>query len=257
MPESDLDLLICAAQAAGDVATPFWQQSPKTWEKDAGAGPVTEADLAVNDLLKDHLMTARPDYGWLSEETEDNAARLSKEHVFIIDPIDGTRSFIAGEKTWSHSLAIAKNGVVTAAVIYLPLREKLYSARGGAGALLNGTPITASARADITDATVLCARPVLDPVHWHDGVPPVRRHFRASLAYRMALVAEGRFDAMVTLHNTWEWDIAAGTLIATQAGACVSDRAGGTPVFNNPHPALPGLIAGASGVHGGLRDRLA
>ncbi len=257
MPESDLTLLIEAARAAGGIATPYWQQSPKTWEKDEGAGPVTEADLAVNDMLAERLRTARPDYGWLSEESEDSADRLEKERVFIVDPIDGTRSFIAGEKTWAHSLAVAEKGRVIAGVVYLPLRDKMYTAFAGGGAFLNGVPIQPSGREDITDAAVLCARSNLSPVHWQGGVPPVKSHFRASLAYRVALIAEGRFDAMMTLRDTWEWDVAAGALIASEAGAGVADRFGQVPVFNNPHPTIPGLIAGTRAVQAGLLERLA
>ncbi len=257
MPENDLALLIDAAKVAGEVAIPYWQQSPKTWEKDEGAGPVTEADLAVNDMLAEQLRGARPGYGWLSEETEDSADRLGHERVFIVDPIDGTRSFIAGEKTWAHSLAVAENGRVIAAVVYLPLRDKLYTAFAGGGAYLNGAPICPSGREDTTDAAVLCARSNLTPVHWQGGVPPVKCHFRASLAYRVALVAEGRFDAMMTLRDTWEWDVAAGVLIASEAGAGVVDRFGQKPIFNNPHPAIAGLIAGTRAVQAGLLERLA
>lgn len=252
MPENDLNLLIEAAKAAGEIATPFWRQTPQTWEKEAGAGPVSEADLAVNDMLKDRLLGARPGYGWLSEETEDNTDRLSCDRVFIIDPIDGTRSFIAGERIWAHSLAIAQAGQIIAAVIYLPLRDKLYTARSGNGAHLNGKPVQPSGRNEIDEARVLSTKPNFDASHWPGGIPKIQRHFRASLAYRLALVAEGRFDAMITFRDTWEWDVAAGTLIATEAGAAVTDRQGSTPSFNNSHPALAGLLVGTDAVHKGL-----
>lgn len=256
MPEHDLSLLISAAHKAGEIATPYWRQSPKVWEKDANAGPVTEADLAVNEYLQERLLSERSDYGWLSEETTDTDARQSKEHVFIVDPIDGTRSFIAGEKTWAHSIAIARSGQITAAVVYLPIVDRMYAATIGSGAFLNDVQIRDSGRVDLVDATVLSSRPNMDPENWARGAPPVHRHFRPSLAYRMALVAEGRFDAMLTLRNTWEWDVAAGTLIATEAGAKVTDRHGRNPVFNNPTPYLSGLIAGTTLVHDGLSRHL-
>lgn len=252
MPEHDLSLLISAARKAGEIAKPYWRQSPKVWEKDANAGPVTEADLAVNAYLQERLMSERSDYGWLSEETTDTDARLSKEHVFIVDPIDGTRSFIAGEKTWAHSIAVARSGQITAAVVYLPVVDRMYAATAGSGAFLNDVQIRDSGRTELVDATVLSSRPNMDPENWALGAPPVHRHFRPSLAYRMALVAEGRFDAMLTLRNTWEWDVAAGTLIATEAGAKVTDQHGSDPVFNNPTPYLSGLIAGTTLVHDGL-----
>lgn len=256
MPGNDLSLLIDAAHAAGEIAVPYWCKSPKTWDKGDGAGPVTEADLAVDDMLKFRLRAARPDYGWLSEETEDNADRLSHDYVFIIDPIDGTRAFIAGEKTWSHSLAIARNGQITAAVVYLPMRDELFAATRGGGAYLNDTKISQSGRTDVTGATLLSARPNLDPQHWHDTPPDLNLHFRTSIAYRLALVAQGRFDAMLTLRNTWEWDVAAGSLLATEAGACVTDSRGNTLDFNNQNPVFPGFLAATSAIYTPLRDGL-
>lgn len=253
---SDLQLLINAAHTAGDIATKYWKNSPKTWEKADDAGPVTEADLHVNGMLFGSLCSARPDYGWLSEETEDTTTRLSCEYVFIIDPIDGTRSFIAGEKTWAHSLAVARNGTITAAVIFLPMLSKLYCATTGSGAFLNDIPIASSDRRTLIDSTVLAARSSFQAENWQGKVPPVKCHFRPSLAYRMALVAEGRFDAMLTLRDTWEWDVAAGTLIAQEAGASVTDQFGAAPVFNNKKPALPGLVSGSPSIHRNLIEQL-
>ena len=110
MPAHDLSLLIDCARQAGQVALSYTGATALRWDKPLGAGPVTEADLAVNAMLHERLMQARPDYGWLSEESDDNAVRLGQSHVFIIDPIDGTRSFIEGADTWSHSLAVARDG---------------------------------------------------------------------------------------------------------------------------------------------------
>lgn len=256
MPERDLNLLVSAAIEAGKIATPYWNNSPEIWEKDDNAGPVTEADLAVDAMLQNRLLTARPNYGWLSEETEDNTARLKQRDVFIVDPIDGTRAFIEGSKTWAHSLAIARDGQVVAAVVYLPLRDKMYTARLGGSAFLNGKPIQQSKHSTVAGAKVLSAKVNFEPKYWANGVPDIERHFRSSLAYRLASVADGRFDAMLTFRDTWEWDVAAGTLLATEAGANVTDRFGATPKFNNPHPAIKGMVAGSTHVHRGLCDHL-
>lgn len=253
---SDLALLTDAARAAGDIARGYFNASPEVWEKSDGQGPVTEADLHVNRQLSADLQGARPDYGWLSEETEDGAARLKTERQFIIDPIDGTRSFIEGNKDWAHSIAVADNGIVTAAVIYLPMRDALYAAEIGQCATLNGVPITATPDKPMTDATVLSSKPNMEPKHWAGDVPPFKRTFRSSLAYRMALVAEGRFDGMITLRPTWEWDVAAGALIVAQAGGHVSDQTGGPALFNNPHPQINGMVA-AGGIHPALITALA
>ncbi len=258
MPATDLPLLLEAARKAGDIAMGFAGKTARRWDKPDDAGPVTEADLAVNDMLVTLLQGARPAYGWLSEETEDSPARLERDRVFIIDPIDGTRSFIEGSGTWAHSIAVAERGVVTAAVIYLPMRDKLYAAAAGQGATLNGQPIRASAASELTGATVLAARPAAEAKHWAAGqVPDFKRTYRPSLAYRLAVVAEGRFDAMLTLRKTWEWDIAAGDLILREAGAVISDRAGAGLIFNNPTPLLNGVVAATRPLHPQVIEALA
>jgi myo-inositol-1(or 4)-monophosphatase len=257
LPATDLDLLIEAAQAAGEIAMGFTGQTARRWDKPGGAGPVTEADLAVNDMLLATLGTARPDYGWLSEETEDTADRLSHDRVFIVDPIDGTRSFADGSATWAHALAVAERGIVTAGVVYLPRRNLIYTAAIGAGAFVNGAPITPSSRETLQAADILATRPNMDAAHWRLGqVPDFTRAHRPSLAYRMALVAQGRFDGMLTLRPCWEWDIAAGDLILREAGATCTDRRGTPLRFNNPHPTVDGVIAAGPVVHGLIREAL-
>lgn len=249
MPEHDLALLIDAAHEAGRIATGFSGPTAQSWDKADGAGPVTEADLAVNTMLEDRLPKARPDYGWLSEETEDNANRLSRDRVFILDPIDGTRSFIAGANTWAHAFAVAEQGRAIAAVVYLPLRDLMFTAAVGQGAFLNGKPIRPSDQSLLKDAEILATRHNLDPSHWSGNLPEFKRSHRPSLAYRMALVAQGQFDGMITLHPCWEWDIAAGDLILREAGAICSDKTGKALQFNNPHPKVNGVVAGGQAVH--------
>ncbi|MGR3637148.1 MAG: 3'(2'),5'-bisphosphate nucleotidase CysQ [Shimia sp.] len=257
MPARDLQLLLDAAQEAGRIAMRFTGPKAETWHKPDGAGPVTEADLAVNDMLETTLRSERPDYGWLSEESSDGPERQSAERVFIIDPIDGTRSFIDGASTWAHSLAIAERGQVTAAVVFLPMLDKIYAAALGSGATLNKKPITATDQKQMVDASVLAARPVMHSDFWRDKAPVFALGYRPSLAYRLALVAQGRFDAMLTLRPTWEWDIAAGDLILREAGAAVSDRMAQPLVFNKPDPRLNGVVAGGVPLHRQICDALA
>ncbi|MFY9239672.1 MAG: 3'(2'),5'-bisphosphate nucleotidase CysQ [Roseovarius sp.] len=261
MPESDasgdLALLIRAARAAGKIARGFTGPKAQRWDKADGAGPVTEADLAVNAALEAELRGARPGYGWLSEESEDGAARLSAERVFIIDPIDGTRSFIEGSRAWAHSLAIAEAGRVTAGVVYLPMMDKLYAACEGCGATLNGAPLTVTAQGQMDGASVIGAKANYVAEHWRGAVPNFRREYRPSLAYRLSLVAEGRFDVMLTLRATWEWDVAAGDVILREAGALTSDRRGLGLSFNNPGAQVDGLVAANPGLHGQIIGALA
>ncbi len=256
MPVPDLALLVEAAEAAGQVALGYWRRTPRVWDKPGDAGPVTEADIAVNDLLAARLRGARPDYGWLSEETPDTPARLGAQRCFIIDPIDGTRAFIAGEESFAHSLAVAEAGQIIAAVVHLPAKGLTYAASLGQPAVLNGAPLAASPVTDPAAATILAARSAFEADHWHGAVPPLRRAFRPSIAYRLCLVAEGRFDAMMTLRPTWEWDIAAGDLIARQSGALVTDRHGEALRFNAPHPTARGVLAAGAGLHPVLMAKL-
>lgn len=252
----DLALLIRAARAAGEVACRYSPDSTQTWDKPDGAGPVTEADLAVNTVLHDTLRDARPDYGWLSEESEDTPARLSTDRLFIIDPIDGTRSFIEGSNTWAHALAVVEKSRVRAAVIYLPKRDLLYAAAEGQGATLNGAPISVGRTEALASSGILSVKHHFKPEFWHGPPPEVTRAYRPSLAYRMALVAQGRFDAMITFRPSWEWDVAAGDLILREAGAITSDRAGGPLRFNNPTPMVAGVLAANSDLHAQITSRL-
>lgn len=256
MPERDLDLLLGAAKGAGEIARRFWRKDPRTWEKDAGAGPVTEADLAVNDYLHQQLLGARRSYGWLSEESADDPSRLDAARSFIIDPIDGTRAFIDGQQGFSHALAVAEAGRIVAAVVHLPVMGLTYTAHENGPATLNGRVISPTDQG-IAGARVLTPRASMDAAFWRGGTPPpFRREFRPSLAWRLCLAAEGRFDAALSLRAAWEWDIAAGSLIAQRAGAVVTDQAGREMRFNNPEPLVDGLVIAGPRLHAELMAAL-
>ena len=256
MPENDLDLLIDAARQAGEIALHHKAKGLNVEHKPDDAGPVTQADYAVDNALRDMLTTARPDFGWLSEETQDTPERLEKDRLFIVDPIDGTRSFIAGETTWAHSLSIAENGVITQGVVYLPEMDLLYSSSITHGAHCNGEQLSVSEILEIDDARVLATKPNMDPIHWRDTVPGFARSHRPSLAYRLCLVAQGRYDAMLTFRPSWEWDIAAGTLILSEAGATVTDRHGAALRFNNRVPQTAGVLGASRELHNKIARQL-
>ncbi|MEM6619035.1 MAG: 3'(2'),5'-bisphosphate nucleotidase CysQ [Pseudomonadota bacterium] len=256
MPETDLALLTRAALAAGEVALRFFRADATYWDKGDGQGPVSEADLAVNTLLRETLGAARPDYGWLSEESDDDAARLGARRVFVIDPIDGTRAFLDGHENFSHSLAVVEDGVPVAGVVHLPAKGQTYAATRGAGATLNGHSIAPTGRRNLAGARVLAARPTWESRHWPQGVPDVKRAFRSSLAYRLATVAAGRFDAMITLRNCWEWDLAAGDVICREAGARVATVAGALPAYNSPGAQVPGIVAATPDVGAALLSQV-
>lgn len=255
MPDPDLSLLLSAAEAAGNIALRHFEGDRAATEKPDAQGPVTAADLEVDRALREILLGARPTYGWLSEESEDDPARLRAERAFVVDPIDGTRAFIEGGKAWSHSLAVVENGQPVSAVVHLPRLGRTYAAQAGQGAWLNGQRIQANDRRSVPGARVLVNGMHLNPAYWPGGVPPIEKHFRSSIAYRLCLIGEGRFDAMVTFRETWEWDCAAGDLVVREAGGAVTNREGAPLVFNKPRPLVAGVLAAASGLHERLLER--
>lgn len=256
----DLTLLLQAAQGAGRIAAQHFGRPVQSWDKGDGQGPVTEADLAVNDHLQTVLRAARPAYGWLSEESDPLTApqgRMQAQATFVIDPIDGTRAFIDGQNSFAHALAVVVAGQPVAAVVHLPMLALTYAARAGQGAWLNGQPIHASTRTVLAGARVLANRANMDPQHWRAGPPPVDRHFRPSLAWRLALVGEGAFDAMLTLRPAWDWDIAAAALIAAEAGVTLTDRHGAALRFNRADARNAGVLAAPPALHAALMDQIA
>ncbi len=257
-PAADLALLTEAAEGAGEIARRHFGTSVRQWDKGGGQGPVTAADIEVNAWLHAVLGAARPGYGWLSEESDSlsDPARLSAAATFVIDPIDGTRAFLEGQKSFAHALAVVVAGRPVAAVVHLPLLGLTYRAIAGRGAWLGDRPLTVSPRGVLTGARVLAARPMLEPRLWPGGLPALERHFRPSLAWRLALIGEGRFDAMVTLRDAWDWDIAAAALIAAEAGAQVTDRTGAPLVFNTPAARNAGVLAAPAALHAGLLQAL-
>ncbi|MEM7497936.1 MAG: 3'(2'),5'-bisphosphate nucleotidase CysQ [Pseudomonadota bacterium] len=252
----DRELLVEAAEIAGEIALSGFGGDYAIEDKPGGQGPVTEIDLAVDRALRERLTAARPGYGWLSEETADGPERLRADRIFIVDPIDGTRAFIDGQKGWAVALAVVEAGRVTAAAVRLPARGETYAAALGHGATLDGVPLAPrAAPARLSEAEVLAARPTFEPEHWPGGVPEIRRTFRSSLAWRLCLVAAGRFDGMLTIRPSWEWDVAAGALIAAEAGRTVTDAMGAGLAFNAHTPRTPGIMAADPRLHAHLLTR--
>ncbi|MHA3913919.1 inositol monophosphatase family protein [Halovulum sp. GXIMD14793] len=256
MQEPDLDLLAQAAEVAGEIAMRHFRTDLDIRDKGDNQGPVTNADLAVDAALREILREARPDYGWLSEESTAGPDRATTRRSFVIDPIDGTRAYINGEKSFAHALAVVEDGIPVAAVVHMPAAGRTYAASLGGGATKNGAPITVSQAEVEADATVVCNKASLKPDLWPGGVPPLTRHFRPSLAYRLCLVAEGRFDAALTLHPAWDWDIAAGDLICREAGAKITTSLGKVPHYTPVDTRQPGILTAGPSLHKALMQRL-
>lgn len=244
---ADLDLLIGAAREAGALALERRTPSLEI-ERKADGSPVTAADLAVDAFLTDALRSARPDYGWLSEETADDPARLAARRVFVVDPIDGTRAYIRGKPWWVVALAVVEAGRPTAAAIFAPELNELYAATVGGGATLNDRRIRASTTARLEGAAMLADPRLFTLPAWPEPWPAMRVDQRNALAYRMALVAAGTYDAALSLSTKHEWDIAAGALICAEAGAVAVDHLGAELRFNSPNANCPSLVCCAPGL---------
>ncbi|MCW5715497.1 MAG: 3'(2'),5'-bisphosphate nucleotidase CysQ [Bauldia sp.] len=237
----DLALLADAVRAAADLALGFVGKTPKVWTK-ANSSPVTEVDIAVESLLADRLRAARPGYGWLSEETEDEGSRLTAPRTFIVDPIDGTRSFVQGGRDWTIPVAIVERGRPVVAALANPRRDEFYAAIAGGGATMNGRPIRVSVRRTLGGSTLAVSRRL---TQWSDdgeGEPP-RNQFYASLAYRLARVADGRLDGAAIKADAQDWDLAAADLLVHEAGGVLSDLGGAIPRYDRPGTSHPPLIA--------------
>lgn len=242
---ADLELLVSAAREAGAIAKGFFGRSPQTWTK-AHDSPVTEADFAADRFLFETLVGARPDYGWLSEETADTPERLSRRRVFIVDPIDGTRGFIEGNPDWCVSVAIVEDGVPVVAALAVPAREEWFEAVSGGGARLNGEPIAVGLP---SGGPLRFAGPARHMRALSDGGLAVgERRVTPSLAYRMTLVAAGRLDLATASPNAHDWDLAAADLLVHEAGGTLCTAAGEAVRYNRPEPRHPALLAGATGL---------
>jgi myo-inositol-1(or 4)-monophosphatase len=240
----DLALLSEAARAAGRLALDRRARGLKV-ERKPGGSPVTDGDLAVDAMLSRALLAARPDYGWLSEETPDDQARLGARRVFIVDPVDGTTAYVKGKPWFAISLAVVEAGRPTAGVVFAPALDELYAAAIGAGASCNGEPIAVSEAGRLEGCAMLAPSNTFEDARWDSPWPAMRVGQRNALAYRMALVAAGRFDAALSMGWKHDWDIAAGDLIAREAGAQVSDQNGRPLVFNTVQARNAGLVCAA------------
>jgi myo-inositol-1(or 4)-monophosphatase len=254
--ELDRDLLIAAVRDAGVSAREGYASVSKSWEKSKG-NPVTETDIAVDRFLNERLRAARPDYGWLSEETADTPERLGSRRLFIVDPIDGTLAFIKRRPEFAVCAAVIDGGTVVASAIYNPITEEMFAAVKGGGATLNDAPIQVSDRRELEGCRVLVARDVIEHPAWPVPWPKMDIGKRASIAYRMALVANGTYDAMMALSSKYEWDTSAGALIVAEAGGLATMHTGAPLAFNQPTPTHRSLICAGPALHAAIMARTA
>lgn len=240
-----------AAREAGEIARGYFRRGEKTtariWNK-AGGSPVTEADVSVDAFLKVRLSQLLPEAGWLSEETRDDPARLGRDLVWIVDPIDGTRAFLNGNPDWSVAIALLVAGRPALGVVHAPAHEGYYDARAGGGARLNGVPIGVSAQAALGQARITGPKPMMDTLAARAG-PLSEMPKIPSLALRIARVAAGEVDIALVTANARDWDLAAADLVLAEAGGALSDLVGAAPVYNRPEPVHGALLAASRALH--------
>ncbi len=253
---NDLELIRGAAEEAGRMALELRGRGLEVRRK-AGGSPVTNGDMAVDAHLRRTLRAARPGYGWLSEETADDPARLQARHVFMVDPIDGTTAYMKGAPWFVVSIAVVAGGQPVCAAIHAPALDELYDAGEGEGARCNGSAIRASAATTLQDCRMAGDAALFRQPRWSPAWPQMQVERRNAIAYRMALVACGGFDAAVSLGLKHDWDLAAGDLIAREAGASVTDSRGRRLRFNTAAAMNDGLICSAAPLHPLILDRTA
>ncbi|HMI95056.1 MAG TPA: 3'(2'),5'-bisphosphate nucleotidase CysQ [Micropepsaceae bacterium] len=253
---ADTRLLVAELREAGEIARHYFGGKYKSWNKSHG-NPVTEADIEIDNFLRQRLLAARPAYGWLSEETADDPVRLLRKRVFVVDPIDGTYGFLKHRPDFTIVAAVVENGRPVAGAIYNPITDDMFEATKGAGAQKNGDPSRVSSRSKFEGARFLAEKKVMDPGRWANPWPgSITVETRASAAYRMALVAAGEFDAMISLSPKSDWDVAAGDLIVHEAGGRVTTREGDLLIYNREKPEHRSVICAGPPLQARLLARL-
>jgi myo-inositol-1(or 4)-monophosphatase len=250
LPFDVLSLIRDAAHEAGDIAMGFYRRGAETsarvWSK-SGGSPVTQADVAVDAYLKIRLSAAWPEPAWLSEETVDDNLRLTRRFVWVVDPIDGTRAFMAGSQDWAVCVALLDAGKPIAGIVHAPACEASYEAVLGGGATCNGAAINVSSANAIAGSRIAGPKPMLDALARQaefisaDKIP--------SLALRLTRVADSSIDAGLVSPDSRDWDLAAADLILSEAGGLVTRHNGDPMVYNRPTPVHATLVAAGKQLH--------
>ncbi|MGB6536368.1 MAG: 3'(2'),5'-bisphosphate nucleotidase CysQ [Xanthobacteraceae bacterium] len=247
------DRLAVAVREAGALALSMYGPGLKSWTK-GESSPVCEADIAVDELLRERL-GGIDGIGWLSEESVDEPARLTMRFIWIVDPIDGTRGYIAGSPDWAVSAALVENGRPIAACLFAPATDEFFIAVIGGGATRNGRTVSVSAGSQVAGTSIAGPKNVL---HSMAAIAPPftivpRVH---SLALRLARVAQGTIDAAIAGGNSHDWDLAAADLLVHEAGGALTPVEGGVLIYNRAVPRHGMLVAAGRDRHPALLQML-
>jgi myo-inositol-1(or 4)-monophosphatase len=246
----DATLLKDTVREAGRLALSLFRTDLRNWTKGTSS-PVSEADIAVNDLLESKLRSAAPDYGWLSEESADDQARLGKPLVWIIDPIDGTRAYLAGREDWCVSAALVGEASPVLAAVFAPASDEFFFAVRGQGATRNDVPIHATTGADMDFSRMAGPKPLVERLNRAGG--EISLHPRiGSLALRLCRVAQGNLDAAFAGGQSRDWDLAAANLIVQEANGKMTALSGDTILYNRREVAHGVLVAAGRERHASI-----
>lgn len=238
----DAALLQDSVREAGALAQSMFRTELKKWTKGASS-PVSEADIAVNDLLETRLRGATPDYGWLSEESADDATRLSRRLTWVVDPIDGTRNYLNGHDEWCVSVALVEDASPVLAAVFAPTCDEFFFAARSRGTILNGRPVRATGGTLLDFARVAGPKPLIERLK--PSLGEIKLHPRiGSLALRLCRVANGGLDAAFAGGNSHDWDLAAADLIVQEADGRMSDLSG-DPILYNRREVTHGVLVAA------------
>lgn len=253
--DQDLGLAIEAATQAGAMAMRYFGSPMQVRDKTPG-NPVSEADLAVDALLKELLCAARPDYGWLSEESVDDQSRLHAKYVWVVDPIDGTRAFIKAKPHFTVCIGLLHMGQPVLGVVLNPATGEMYEAALGRGARLNGIAMVPSDVSTIEGCAMLGDVGMYKHPAWPTPWPQMDIVSRNSIAYRMCLVAAGQFDGAIALSAKNDWDVAAADIIVREAGGLATTHENMPFNYNQPTPVQKSLVVAGKVLHPLLIERV-
>ena len=243
----DAALLTDTVREAGALALSLFRTELKNWTKGASS-PVSEADIRVNDLLESRLRAAPPDYGWLSEESVDDEARLGKRFAWIVDPIDGTRGYLGGREDWCVSVALVEDASPVLAAVFVPVSDEFFFAVRGQGATLNDVPVYAASGAGLDFSRVAGPKPLVERLNRSSG--EIVLHPRiGSLALRLCRVAQGSLDAAFAGGQSRDWDLAAANLIVQEANGNMTALSGDAILYNRREVTHGVLVAAGRDRH--------
>jgi myo-inositol-1(or 4)-monophosphatase len=246
----DAALLIATVREAGALARSMFRTELKNWIKGASS-PVSEADIATNDLLEKRLRSATPDYGWLSEESVDDESRLGKPLVWIVDPIDGTRSYLAGREDWCVSVALVEGDQPVLAAVFAPVTDEFFFASRGGGAVRNDIPVHATSGTGLDFSRVAGPKPLVERLNPGPGEISLYPRI-GSLALRLCRVAEGRLDAAFAGGQSRDWDLAGANLIVQEANGNMTALSGDTIRYNRRDVTHGVLVAAGRDRHASI-----